>query len=108
MHPIKLSEPLQLDILRHLRESIASTSQLALLTKARLSTVRREMICLHHQGVVQIIAAKSLDGDPPARSYYQDYVWTLTTHALEHATSISSCTACQIRNRRLLQAGGLA
>jgi hypothetical protein len=101
-----LNEALQGKILQALLEGVASTSQLAQFTRARLSTVRRELIHLHHLLVIRIVAVRSVEGGVPAESYYRDYVWEITRHGMEHASIVSGCKACEIRSERLLLAGG--
>ena len=107
MQPVHLDEALQGTILQTLLESAASTSQLAQFARKKLSLVRRELIHLHHMGVIRIVAARSMAGSIPAKSYFQDYVWEITEHGMAHHDSRSGCPACVIRNRRLLRAGGL-
>ena len=69
--------------------------------------MRCTLIHLHHMLVIRIVAVRSVRGGIPAESYYQDYVWELTAHAMEHAAIVSGCRACDIRSERLLLAGGL-
>jgi predicted transcriptional regulator len=107
MRQIFLSEALQGRILQTLLETPTSTSQLAQYLRRRLALVRRELIHLHQLGVIRVIAVRSVDGDIPTQSYFQDYVWELTKHGMEHSDSRKGCRACNIRNHRLLCAGGL-
>ena len=106
MRSIRLSEPLQGRILQTLLETSASTSQLAQYTRKKLCLVRRELIHLHHLGVIRIVAVREVEGSVPALSYFQDYIWELTRHGLEHSDNHERCLACIIRSRRLLLAGG--
>lgn len=70
--------------------------------------MRRELIHLHHIGVIRIVAVREIDGGVPARSYYQDYIWEMTKHAIDHCQIVPGCKACSIRERRLLLAGGFS
>ena len=106
--PIRLDEPLQEKILQTLLDGSASTSQLSQYTKRKLSLVRRELIHLHHLGIIKIVAVHDVHGGIPAKSYFRDYVWEMTDHGRRHDNLRRGCFACTIRSLRLLRAGGLA
>lgn len=80
-----------------------STSELAQTLRENLAIVRREVVRLHHLGVIEPIAIRSEAGDPPARLYFRDLVWDLTEHGREHNRSYPGCTACMLRERMLLR-----
>lgn len=108
LSPVRRDEALQGRILQTLLDGSASTSQLAQYHRRKLSLVRRELIHLHQLGVIRIVASRSVEGQVPAKSYFQDYIWAMTTHGLEHANIDPRCFACTIRGLRLLRAGGVA
>ena len=70
--------------------------------------MRRELIRLHHLGIIQIVDVRLDHGGVPAKSYFQDYIWKMTRHARTHDTVRDGCLACDIRSLRILRAGGLA
>jgi hypothetical protein len=82
-----------------------STSQLAGILDERLCYVRQEIVRLHHLGIIEPIAIRYEQGDPPARLYFRDYVWEMTEHGRSHNDLQPECRACRIRERMLLRMG---
>ena len=105
--PRAVDEPLQGRILQELLDSARTTSQLVKFAQADIERVRRELISLHHMGVIERIGIKN--GAPPSKIsiYARDYVWAITDHGMSHGSSVYGCLACHLRERALLLAGGL-
>ena len=65
-------------------------------------SVRKELVRLYHQMVIRIVGMRpSYDG------IRRNYVWRMTRHGRDHFYPVDGCTACKLRNRRILRAGGM-
>lgn len=106
LHPRRVNEPLQGSILQELLDSACTTSDLAAATRQNLAEVRRELISLHHLGVILPVGIREDTSGPGARLYYRDYLWAISDHGMSHHTSVAGCIFCKLRERILLRAGG--
>lgn len=104
LRPIRLSEELEGKILLTLVDSCTSTTQLARCLRRPLGHIQRELIHLHHLGIIRIVALRIEDDDGTARGYDRDYIWELTRHGLDHSDHHPRCWACAQREHRLLLA----
>jgi len=77
--------------------SARTTVELAHATSVRLPNVRREMILMHHYGLVTPIGVRSDDQAEELGGYYADILWDLTEHSREHSESWEGCRACNLR-----------
>jgi hypothetical protein len=77
--------------------SARTTVQLAQETSILLPNVRREMILMHHYGLVTPIGVRSDDHAAEMGGYYADILWDLTDHSREHSESWEGCRACNLR-----------
>jgi hypothetical protein len=74
-----------------------------------LAEVRRELISLHHLGLIKIVGIRYDEDHRPGEAvlYFRDYVWTKTKHS-DHEELEPSCQACRRRQEMLLAMGPLA
>lgn len=77
--------------------SARTTVELAHETTIRLPNVRRELILMHHYGLVTPIGVRSEDQAAEMGGYYADILWDLTIHSREHDESWEGCRACNLR-----------
>jgi hypothetical protein len=83
-----------------------STSQIAQAISESLTYARDQLIRMHHLGMIEPIGVREENHPPPAIGYFQDVVWTVTTHTREHRFIEPGCRAC--KTRTLLLAGAEA
>lgn len=107
IRPRRVNESLQGQILQELLESSKSTSELAFAAREDLASVRREVISLHHIGAIEPVGIRMDSGICGAKLYYRDYLWSITDHGMSHSMSTPGCTACYLRERTIILAGGL-
>lgn len=106
LQPRRADEALQGKILQGLLERSQTTLQLVETVQRDIQPVRRELIRLHHLGVIEPLGIRGDTTEPGAKLYYRDLLWGITDHGMSHHTSVSGCMACYLRERRLLAAGG--
>ena len=74
-----------------------TTSQITHELGTRLPHIRREIILMHHYGLLEPVGVQSTFGEEGRGAYYADLLWTLTQHSLEHDDNIEGCRACNLR-----------
>lgn len=95
-----------MQILMTVLHEIETTSGLSTLLGVPLPVLRKQLIWMRHAGIIKALGIKRHLNDPPRFGYERDYIWTPTTHALQHADEVVDCRACILRTRRLLMQGG--
>lgn len=76
--------------------SVKTTEDLAHATGRALPNIRRELILMHHFGLVLPVGVRDDDMGVDG-GYYADIVWDLTIHSREHDESWDGCRACNLR-----------
>jgi hypothetical protein len=101
LRPVRLSENLQGKILLTLLETTCSTEQLARELRRPITRIRRELIHLHHLGIIRMFAEQTEEQSLTALGYDRNYLWEMTVHGREHGEHHPRCAACLHRERRL-------
>jgi hypothetical protein len=74
-----------------------TTSQITHEIRRELRAVRREIILMHHFGLIAPIGVKSEPGEEGHDGYYPNILWDLTEHSKSHDQNWEGCRACDLR-----------